>query len=131
MNILVAGTEMAGLPGISDALDRLGCMTCILVGEADILQALSFVRFDAMVVDLDTGADQVIDIVKLHRFAAIGETPLPVIGLAKTMTPAVERAAGEGTIDRLLPKPLDPIELHGTLFAAIASSKHSTAANSI
>lgn len=115
---------MDGLQGIADTLDSCACVAFVFAGEADILQALDFARFDAMVLDIDVAPRRALKMVKRYRMAARGEPPLPVVGLTSRMPRIVLKAANEGIIDKVLRKPTTEAELHMALSVAVDAAKN-------
>lgn len=115
---------MEGLQGIAETLDSHACVAFVFAGEGDILQALTFARFDAMVVDFDVAPRRALRVVKRYRAVARGESPLPVVGLASRMPRSVLKAASEGIIDQVLHKPTTEAELHRALGVAVGAARH-------
>lgn len=115
---------MDGLQGIADSLDSNACVAFIFAGESEILQALAFARFDAMVLDVDVAPRRALKVVKRYRMAARGEPPLPVVGLTSRMPRVVLKAASEGVIDQVLRKPTTEAELHKALSVAVDAAKN-------
>jgi hypothetical protein len=98
MFVLAVGFDAVGDRTWSAAVSLNPAFLTVNVGsEAEMLAALDFACFDAIVIDLDREAPWMFDILKLQRFAMACDSGLPAIGCASVIdVPLQERCSDAG-----------------------------------
>ena len=80
----------------------------IVSSEADALDALENVMFDAMIIDTETLGFSSAQFVKLVKMARLGARALPVIALTVNREGPVSRELDKIGIEAILTKPVPP-----------------------
>jgi two-component system sensor histidine kinase RpfC len=90
-------------------------------GEA-ALDALEEETFDVFIVDINMPGISGIDLIKLCRFADLGQSALPIIALSADATPEMRAACEEAGGDAYLTKPIEARRLLDVIETVSAKS---------
>jgi CheY-like chemotaxis protein len=123
MFVLAVGFEAAGEGPWPRAEALSPSLLAVNVGnEADMLAALDFACFDAIVIDLDRQASWMFDIIKLERFATAADAGLPAIGCASAIDQPLRERCSDAGIRLIVDKPVNPQQLSDHLQQACGAA---------
>lgn len=109
MFVLSVGCESVGDAAWSHAVSLNPAFLTVNVGnEAEMIEALEFACFDAIVIDLDREAPWMFDIIKLERFAMADDAGPRVIGCASTIDDPLQRRCSDAGIGLIVDKHVSP-----------------------
>ncbi|HYN37698.1 MAG TPA: response regulator, partial [Rhodospirillales bacterium] len=111
LRVLVAEDNPVNQKVTRRILERVGHSVRVVDNGEDALDALDEQTFDAFIVDINMARLGGIDVVKLHRMAALGQPRLPIIAFSADATAETRQAALEAGIDLYLTKPIEPQRL--------------------
>ena len=115
LKILVAEDNMVNRRVIAKILERAGHEAHLVGNGEEALEVLDNERFDIVVMDLHMPVMSGIEATKLYRYATVGHTEPPIIGLTADATPAARQGAKDAGMDACLTKPIEPKHLLDTI----------------
>ena len=111
MRVLLAEDNQVNQKVLSKILETAG-HTVVGVSTGDqALDALEEQEFDIALMDLNMPGMGGAEAVKLYRFSAMDEDPLPILALTADATPEAHTICEEAGMNGLLTKPIEPDEL--------------------
>jgi len=115
LKILVAEDNVVNRRVIAKILERAGHEAHLVGNGEEALEVLDNERFDLVVMDLHMPVMSGIEATKLYRYANLGHSEPPIIGLTADATPAARQGAKEAGMDACLTKPIEPKHLLETI----------------
>ena len=119
LRILVADDNQVNRRVVEKILQRAGHHATLVRNGEEALDALAADHFDVALMDVNMPVLNGIEATKLHRFAALGQRHVPIIGLTADASPATAERCRDAGMDACLTKPVEParlaevIEAHG------------------
>ncbi len=119
LRVLVADDNQVNRRVVEKILQRAGHHATLVRNGEEALDALAADRFDVALMDVNMPVLNGIEATKLHRFAALGQRHVPIIGLTADASPATAERCREAGMDACLTKPVEParlaevVEAHG------------------
>lgn len=126
--LIVVGDAICG-KAIARLVESVGHDPFVVASEAEALDALGFVQFDVMLLDLSTAPRNVLEIARLQRFATLGDTVTPVIAVGDASDSSFHAAQTDEAVDFVLRKPVCPSELLETFECAAVPARALILAN--
>ncbi len=126
LKILVAEDNVVNRRVIAKILERAGHEAHLVGNGEEALEVLDNERFDVVVMDLHMPVMSGIEATKLYRYANLGHSEPPIIGLTADATPAARQGAKEAGMDACLTKPIEPKHLLETI-DQLVEQKHAAA----
>ena len=119
LHVLVADDNQVNRRVLEKILERAGHRSTLVGNGEEALDALAADHFDLALMDVNMPVLNGIEATKLHRFAALGQRHMPIIGLTADASPATAERCREAGMDACLTKPVEParlaevVEAHG------------------
>jgi len=119
LHVLVADDNQVNRRVLEKILERAGHRSTLVGNGEEALDALAADHFDVALMDVNMPVLNGIEATKLHRFAALGQRHVPIIGLTADASPATAERCREAGMDACLTKPVEParlaevVEAHG------------------
>ncbi len=119
LRVLVADDNQVNRRVVEKILERAGHHATLVQNGEEALDALAADHFDVALMDVNMPLLNGIEATKLHRFAALGQRHVPIIGLTADASPATAERCREAGMDACLTKPVEParlaevVEAHG------------------
>jgi two-component system sensor histidine kinase RpfC len=107
LRILVAEDNAVNRKVTARILEHAGHRPRMVCDGEAALDALEEETFDVFIVDINMPGISGIDLIKLCRFADLGQGDLPIIGLSADATPEMRAACEEAGGDAYLTKPIE------------------------
>ncbi len=106
LRLLIAEDNAVNVKVVSKIMERAGHRFRVVGTGDELLDALEEEDFDLALVDVNMPGHSVVDVVKLHRMAHVGEPRLPIVALSADATLATRTLCQEAGIDAYLTKPV-------------------------
>jgi two-component system sensor histidine kinase RpfC len=119
LRVLVADDNQVNRRVVEKILERAGHHATLVRNGEEALDALAADHFDVAVMDVNMPVLNGIEATKLHRFGALGQRHVPIIGVTADASPATAERCREAGMDACLTKPVEParltevVEAHG------------------
>jgi two-component system sensor histidine kinase RpfC len=111
LRILVAEDNPVNQKVTKRILEHAGHDPTIVDDGANALHALEAHSFDLLILDVNMPSVGGIDVIKLHRFASLGEPRTPIVALSADASAETQEACTAAGADVYLTKPVEPHRL--------------------
>lgn len=118
--ILICHPDPLGGRLLSNLIRTWGYTPELVAAPEEILDGIEDGGIDVVLVDCGPSSSEVLDLIKLVRFARLGEPHLPVILITPSPHGGCDEAFASAGIDAVLVKPLAPAELAAGIAAVLA-----------
>jgi two-component system sensor histidine kinase RpfC len=115
LSILVAEDNAVNQKVVSKILERGGHRVTLADNGEQAVDLLLAEHFDLVLMDVNMPGMNGIEATKLYRFAALGRDRVPIVALTADVTPDAFEQCMQAGMDAVLPKPIEPAELYGTI----------------
>ncbi|MBK8175182.1 MAG: response regulator [Rhodospirillales bacterium] len=115
LRLLVAEDNVINQKVTKRILEHAGHFVQLADSGEDALTLLDSSSFDLAIVDVNMPGMSGLEMVKLHRMAAIGQRHLPIVVLSADATAETRQASYDAGIDAYLTKPVEPTSMLGTV----------------
>jgi len=122
LSVLVADDSQVNRRVFNAILERAGHHTQLVSNGEEALEALEAQTFDVILMDVNMPIMNGLEATKLYRFAALGQTRVPIIALTADATPGTRQLCAEAGMDTYLTKPVEPNKLIEYIEAAVKSA---------
>lgn len=118
--ILICHPDPLGGRLLSNLIRTWGHTPKLVAAPEEILDGIEDGGIDVVLVDCGPSSSEVLDLIKLVRFARLGEPHLPVILITPAPHDGCDEAFASARIDAVLVKPLAPAELAAGIATVLA-----------
>lgn len=123
LDILILDAAPLSQSMLISLLDAAGHRSYASESVDDALTAIEEFDFDLLLINANEPDTELLDFVKLLRFAQIGEPPLPIVLLTACCDEAKRLDCDEAGIDLVLEKPISPAALSRAVASCAAPER--------